>query len=82
MSGYMNGQAGDFGYFHWKVNHAHAPNDIPQMRSAALQAPFIAGGNQTAYYLGLKGNTDTQPSVCSGGCYSTYKKVVHSHKRK
>jgi hypothetical protein len=82
MSGYANGQAGDYGIMQWKVGHKNAPNNIPQMQSACFQAPFIAGGNQVAYYLGLKGNTDTQPTACPGGCYSTYIKVKHAHRRK
>ena len=75
----MDGVDGNFGMSKWKVGHEHVSNNIPQMRSAGFQAPFIAGGNQVAYYLGVKGNTNTQPQCCSSGRYSTYKKVIKKH---
>jgi hypothetical protein len=74
-----NGSEGDFGMSKWKVGHEHISNNIPQMRSAGFQAPFISGGNQVAYYLGSKGNTSTQPQSCSLGRYSSYKKVIKKH---
>lgn len=40
----------------FKVAHPTTSNNIPQMRSTGYQAPFIAGGNQNAYYLGIKSN--------------------------
>jgi hypothetical protein len=40
----------------FKVGHPNVSNNIVQMRSAGFQAPFIAGGNSVAYYLGKKGN--------------------------
>lgn len=42
---------------HWKVQHPWTPNDIVQMRSDGMQAPFYAGAKATIpYYLGLKQN--------------------------
>lgn len=40
----------------FKVGHPNVSNNIVQMRSGGFQAPFIAGGNSVAYYLGKKGN--------------------------
>lgn len=65
-----------------KVSNPNLPNNITQMRSGDLQPRFIAGGNQTAYYLGLKGNNITSPIPCSGGCYSTYEKIIKKHLKK
>ncbi len=45
--------------FFYKVLNENAPTNIVQTKSAEYQAPFIAGGNQTAYYLGLRGNNIT-----------------------
>jgi hypothetical protein len=78
----MNGVAGDFGITHFKVSHPHISNNIPPMRSNGFQPPFIAGGNQVAYYLGIKGNNITEPEPCGEGCYSTYKKVIKKHRKK
>jgi len=64
----------------WKVGHPHISNDIPQMRSGGFQPPFIAGGNQVAYYLGIKSNAITATTPCSS-CISHYEKVVKKHKR-
>ncbi len=36
-----------------KVEHPHLSNNIPQMRSNALQAPFFFGGSQVPFNLGL-----------------------------
>jgi len=68
--------------FHAKVLNANLPNSIPQMRSGELQPRFIAGGNQTAYYLGLRGNNITSPMPSCGGCYSTYERIIKEHTRK
>lgn len=76
----MNGIDGNFGITQFKVSHPNTSNNIPPMKSGGFQAPFIAGGNQTAYYLGIKGNNNTEPQACSQGCYSTYKKVIKKHK--
>ena len=65
-----------------KVQHPHLSNNIPQMRSGEFQPRFIAGGNQTAYYLGLRGNNITSPIPKSCGCYSTYEKIIKEHKAK
>ena len=78
----MNQSDGDFGITHFKVSHPYTSNNIPPMRSGVFQAPFIAGGNQVAYYLGIKGNTNTEPEPCSAGCYSTYQKVIKKHTKK
>lgn len=79
----MNGTAGDFGVgFHYKVQHPFVSNNIIQMRSGGFQAPFIAGGNQVAYYLGIKGNTNTEPMPIRGGEYSTYKQIIKKHRKK
>ena len=43
----------------FKVGVPNLSNNIVQMRSAGFQAPFIAGGNQVGYYLGLKANNIT-----------------------
>lgn len=45
--------------FFYKVLNPSAPTNIVQTRSAELQPPFIAGGNQVAYNLGLMGNNIT-----------------------
>ncbi len=45
--------------FHYKVLNADAPTNIVQTKSGEYQAPFIAGGNQVAYNLGLRGNNIT-----------------------
>ena len=56
------GTIGNDSLFHWKVGHPTAPNNIVQMASFGQQAPFCAGGNQSAYYLGKRGNSMmTQP---------------------
>ena len=64
-----------------KVTHPNMSNNIPQMRSGEFQPPFIAGGNQTAYYLGLKGNNVTSISPATTH-YSTYEKIIKTHTRK
>lgn len=61
---------------HFKVSHPNLSNDIPQMRSGGFQPPFIAGGNQVAYYLGIKGNTNTQPEPQSVGSASATKRII------
>lgn len=58
----------------WKVGHPHISNNIPQMRSSGFQPPFIAGGNQVGYYLGIKGNNITAKTPCSS-CMSPYQEV-------
>jgi hypothetical protein len=53
------------------------------MRSGEAQAPFIAGGNQTAYYLGLRGNNITAPDCCfPKEGYSTFEKIIKIHSKK
>ena len=53
-------------------------SSIVQMRSGGFQPPFIAGGNQVAFYLGVKGNSDTTPQQ---PYVSAYEMVVESHKK-
>jgi hypothetical protein len=67
--------------FNPKVLHTNLSNNIVQMRSGELQPRFIAGGNQTAYYLGLKGNNMTaeMPDTTH---YSTYEKIIKKHTKK
>ncbi len=43
--------------YHFKVLHPTIRNNLPQMEH--VQPPFIAGGNQIAYHLGLRGNNST-----------------------
>jgi len=64
-----------------KVSNPNLSNNITQMRSGDLQPRFIAGGNQTAYYLGLRGNniTATMPKTDT---YSTYEKIIKKHTKK
>ena len=45
--------------YHYKVLHPDSRNNITQMKSREFQPPFIAGGNQVAYNLGIKGNNTT-----------------------
>ena len=52
----MNGISGDFGITHFKVSHPNVSNNITPMVSGGFQAPFVAGGNQTAYTLGIRSN--------------------------
>jgi hypothetical protein len=68
--------------FNPKTLNPHLSNNIPQMRSGEFQPRFIAGGNQVAYYLGIKGNSNTEPEPCGEGCYSSYKKVIKKHRKK
>jgi hypothetical protein len=49
------------GKFNPKVNLPNLSGNIPQLNN--IQPPFIAGGNQVAYYLGLKGNNITSPTI-------------------
>ena len=72
----MNGMNGDFGVFKWKVENPHISNNITQMKSGGFQPPFVAGGNQAAYYLGMNGNTNTNPGPVKEGEFSAYKKVL------
>ena len=67
--------------FNPKVSHPHLSNNIPQMKSGELQPRFIAGGNQTAYYLGLKGNSRTAELPVTTH-YSTYEKIVKNYHKK
>ena len=64
----------------WKVGHAHISNNIPQMKSNGFQAPFIAGGNQVAYYLGIPANNITATTPCSG-CMSHSQEVLKKIKK-
>lgn len=64
--------------FNPKVLNPDMTNNIVQMRSGGFQAPFIAGGNQVAFYLGMKGNSDTTPV---GPYVSAYEKIVEAHKK-
>ena len=64
--------------FNPKVLNADMPNNIIQMKSGGFQAPFIAGGNQTAFYLGMKGNSGSTPQQ---PYISAYEKIVEAHKK-
>lgn len=64
----------------WKVGHSHISNNIPQMRSNGFQPPFIAGGNQVGYYLGVPGNNIT--SLPCSSCISPAQEVMKKNKRK
>ena len=68
---------GHFGQTHFKVSHPNVSNNIPQMKSSGFQAPFIAGGNQIGYYLGIQSNANTTPEI--RGKYSTFKKIIKRH---
>jgi hypothetical protein len=67
--------------FNPKVLHPNLTNSIPQMTSGEFQPRFIAGGNQTAYYLGLKGN-NTTAEIPQTDTYSTYEKIIKKHTKK
>lgn len=67
--------------FNPKVLHSHLSNNIPQMKSGEFQPRFIAGGNQTAYYLGLRGNNITA-EMPHTDTYSTYEKIIKKHTKK
>lgn len=67
--------------FNPKVLHPHLTNNIPQMKSGEFQPRFIAGGNQTAYYLGLRGNNITN-EIPQTDTYSTYEKIIKKHTKK
>ena len=67
--------------FNPKVLNPYNSNNIVQMRSGELQPRFIAGGNQTAYYLGLKGNNITA-EMPKTDTYSTYEKIIKKHTKK
>jgi hypothetical protein len=66
--------------FNPKVLHENMSNNIIQMRSGGFQPPFIAGGNQVAFYLGIKGNSGTTPMPT--GEYSTFERIIKEHKQK
>ena len=68
--------------FNPKILNPNLSNNIHQMKSGEYQPRFIAGGNQTAYYLGLRGNNITAINPCSGGCYSSYEKIIKKHTKK
>lgn len=68
--------------FNPKVSHSALSNNIVQMKSGASQAPFIAGGNQTAYYLGLRGNNITSERPCGCSHYSTFEKIIKKQHKK
>ena len=55
-------------------------NDITQMVSGGFQPPFIAGGNQVAYYLGIKGNSGSTP-MPEREQYSIYEKIMKGYKK-
>jgi hypothetical protein len=67
--------------FNPKVSQPYMSNNIPQMRSGEFQPRFISGGNQTAYYLGLKGNNITA-QIPKTDTYSTYEKIIKEHRKK
>jgi len=67
--------------FNPKVSHSHLPNNIIPMRSNSSQPAFIAGGNQTAYYLGFKGNNITSEIPCAS-TYSTFEKIIKAQRKK
>ena len=60
----MNGVSGDFGLTHFKVSHPNVSNNITPMVSGGFQAPFVAGGNQTAYTLGIRSNATAGSCFC------------------
>jgi len=62
----MNGVSGDFGTTHFKVSHPNVSNNITPMVSGGFQAPFMAGGNQTAYTLGMRSNATTSTEEPNG----------------
>ena len=55
----------------FKVGHPNLSNNIVQMRSGGFQPPFIAGGNQVGYYLGIKGNNITSKTKSSSSMSPT-----------
>jgi hypothetical protein len=65
-----------------KVSNPTMSNDIPQMRSGDFQPPFYAGGNQTPYYLGLKGNSATSSAMPTGVYYSATEQLIKERRRK
>jgi hypothetical protein len=67
--------------FNPKVLNANMPNSVTPMRSGEFQPRFIAGGNQTAYYLGIKGNNVTA-DIPKTDCYSCYEKIIKKHRKK
>ena len=67
--------------FNPKATNPHLSNNIPQMRSGEFQPRFIAGGNQTAYYLGLKGNNVTN-EIPRTDTYSTFEKIIKKQIKK
>jgi hypothetical protein len=67
--------------FNPKVLHPHLNNNIVPMKSGELQPRFIAGGNQVAYYLGLRGNNITA-EMPKTDTYSTYEKIIKKHTKK
>lgn len=67
--------------FNPKALNPHLSNNIVQMRSGEFQPRFIAGGNQTAYYLGLRGNNITA-EIPRTDTYSTYEKIIKKHTKK
>jgi hypothetical protein len=61
----MNYNLADGGIAIFKVGNPNASNNIVQMRSDGFQPPFIAGGNQVGYYLGVKANNITSMTMPS-----------------
>ena len=68
--------------YHFKVVHPNLSNNISQMRSNDLQPPFIAGGNQVAYNLGLRGNniTSTNQMPPHATEYSATQRILASRR--
>jgi len=64
--------------FNPKVSNPNLSNNITQMKSGELQPRFIAGGNQTGYYLGLRGNNRTS-EIPNTTHYSSYEKIVKKY---
>ena len=67
--------------FNPKVLNANMSNNITQMKSGEYQPRFIAGGNQVAYYLGLRGNNITS-DIPKTDTYSSYEKIIKKHSKK
>jgi hypothetical protein len=67
--------------FNPKVLNPRLSNNIVQMESGEFQPRFIAGGNQTAYYLGLRGNNMTA-TIPKETTYSTYERIIKKHTKK
>jgi len=64
-----------------KILHPNQSNNITPMISGGFQPPFIAGGNQVAYYLGIRGNSGPT-SMPDRSQYSTYEQIIKESQMK